>query len=81
MAGDMADDMADDVRRTDSGIEIKPLYTADDLAGWDPDEKLGLPGQPPYTRGVYPSMYRGRHWTMRQYSGFGDASWPCPLRV
>jgi methylmalonyl-CoA mutase, N-terminal domain len=66
--------MADDVRRTDSGIEIKPLYTADDLAGWDPDEKLGLPGEPPYTRGVYPSMYRGRHWTMRQYSGFGDAA-------
>ena len=66
--------MADDVRRTDSGIEIKPLYTADDLAGWDPDERLGLPGQAPYTRGVYPSMYRGRPWTMRQYSGFGDAA-------
>ena len=66
--------MADDVRRTDSGIEIKPLYTADDLADWNPDEKLGLPGEPPYTRGVYPSMYRGRHWTMRQYSGFGDAA-------
>jgi methylmalonyl-CoA mutase N-terminal domain/subunit len=66
--------MADDVRRTDSGIEIKPLYTADDLADWNPEEKLGLPGQAPYTRGVYPSMYRGRHWTMRQYSGFGDAA-------
>lgn len=66
--------MADDVRRTDSGIEIKPLYTADDLADWDPDEKLGFPGEAPYTRGVYPSMYRGRNWTMRQYSGFGDAA-------
>jgi methylmalonyl-CoA mutase N-terminal domain/subunit len=66
--------MADDIRRTDSGIEIKPLYTADDLADWNPDEQLGLPGQPPFTRGVYPSMYRGRHWTMRQYSGFGDAA-------
>src|SRR5680860_1919527 len=66
--------MADDVRRTDSGIEIKALYTADDLAGWSPDEQLGLPGQAPYTRGVYPSMYRGRPWTMRQYSGFGDAA-------
>jgi len=66
--------MADDVRRTDSGIEIKPLYTAADLADWNPDEQLGLPGQPPFTRGVYPSMYRGRHWTMRQYSGFGDAA-------
>ncbi len=66
--------MADDVRRTDSGIEIKPLYTADDLADWNPDDKLGRPGEPPYTRGVYPSMYRGRNWTMRQYSGFGDAA-------
>ncbi len=66
--------MADDVRRTDSGIEIKPLYTADDLADWNADDQLGLPGEPPFTRGVYPSMYRGRHWTMRQYSGFGDAS-------
>ena len=65
--------MADDVRRTDSGIEIKPVYTADDLAGWDPDAQLGRPGQAPYTRGIYPSMYRGRLWTMRQYSGFGTA--------
>jgi methylmalonyl-CoA mutase N-terminal domain/subunit len=61
-------------RRTDSGIEIKPLYTADDLAAWDPATQLGLPGEPPFTRGVYPSMYRGRLWTMRQYSGFGDAA-------
>jgi methylmalonyl-CoA mutase N-terminal domain/subunit len=66
--------MADDVRMTDSGIEIKPLYTADDLVDWNVDEQLGLPGRPPFTRGVYPSMYRGRHWTMRQYSGFGDAA-------
>ena len=66
--------MADDVRLTDSGVEIKPLYTADDLADWNADEQLGLPGEPPYTRGVYPSMYRGRPWTMRQYSGFGDAA-------
>ncbi len=66
--------MADDARFTDSGVEIKPLYTADDLADWNADEQLGLPGAAPYTRGVYPSMYRGRHWTMRQYSGFGDAA-------
>ena len=66
--------MAEDLRRTDSGIEIKPLYTADDLADWNPADQLGLPGQPPFTRGVYPSMYRGRLWTMRQYSGFGDAA-------
>jgi methylmalonyl-CoA mutase N-terminal domain/subunit len=65
--------MADTDKRTDSGIVVKPLYTADDLAGWDPAEQLGTPGQPPYTRGVYPSMYRGRLWTMRQYAGFGTA--------
>jgi methylmalonyl-CoA mutase N-terminal domain/subunit len=65
--------VGDDVKRTDSGIEIRPLYSADDLVGWDPAEQLGAPGQPPYTRGVYPSMYRGRLWTMRQYAGFGTA--------
>ncbi len=63
-----------DIRRTDSGIEIKPVYTAADLAEWDASTQLGLPGEAPYTRGVYPSMYRGRLWTMRQYSGFGDAA-------
>ncbi|MEL0074644.1 MAG: methylmalonyl-CoA mutase family protein, partial [Ilumatobacter sp.] len=66
--------MSDDARRTDSGIEIRPLYTEADLADWDASERLGLPGEPPFTRGVYPSMYRGRLWTMRQYSGFGDAA-------
>ncbi len=66
--------MADDVKRTDSGIEIKPVYTAGDLAGWDPATQLGLPGKPPYTRGVYPTMYRGKLWTMRQYAGFGTAA-------
>jgi methylmalonyl-CoA mutase, N-terminal domain len=60
-------------RQTDSGIEVKPLYAADDLAGWDPETQLGAPGRPPYTRGIYPSMYRGRLWTMRQYAGFGTA--------
>jgi methylmalonyl-CoA mutase, N-terminal domain len=62
-----------DLPHTDSGIEIKRLYDAGDLAGWDPDTKLGVPGQRPYTRGVYGSMYTGRLWTMRQYSGFGNA--------
>ena len=66
--------MADDARRTDSGIEIDPLYTAESLADWDASEQLGAPGEAPFTRGVYPSMYRGRLWTMRQYSGFGDAA-------
>src|SRR3954469_5878538 len=62
-----------DERRTDSGIEIRPLYTDEDLAGWDPGQQLGRPGQPPYTRGIYPKMHRGRLWTMRQYAGFGTA--------
>ena len=65
--------MADDVKRTDSGIEVKPLYTAADLEAWDPDTKLGAPGKPPYTRGIYPTMHRDRLWTMRQYAGFGSA--------
>jgi Methylmalonyl-CoA mutase, N-terminal domain/subunit len=63
----------DDERRTDSGIEIQPVYTAEDLAGFDAGERLGRPGQAPYTRGVYEQMYRSRHWTMRQYAGFGTA--------
>jgi methylmalonyl-CoA mutase N-terminal domain/subunit len=53
-----------------SGEEVEPLYTADHLG--DPDG-IGLPGEFPYTRGVYPSMYRGRLWTMRQFAGFGTA--------
>jgi methylmalonyl-CoA mutase, N-terminal domain len=56
---------------TISGHEVKPLYTEDDLSGWDPETDLGHPGEPPFTRGVYPSMYRGRLWTMRQFAGFG----------
>ncbi|MFM7127700.1 MAG: methylmalonyl-CoA mutase [Actinomycetota bacterium] len=63
--------MSDAEKSTDSGIEIKALYSHEDLAGWDPNEKLGAPGKPPYTRGVYPTMYRGKLWTMRQYAGFG----------
>jgi methylmalonyl-CoA mutase N-terminal domain/subunit len=66
--------MSNDEKRTDSGIEVRPLYTADDLAGWDAAAQLGAPGQPPYTRGVYPTMYRGKLWTMRQYAGFGTAA-------
>ena len=67
--------MADESkRRTDSGIEVKPQYTAADLDGWDPATDLGDAGSPPYTRGVYAQMYRSRPWTMRQYSGFGTAA-------
>ena len=65
---------AKDGRRTESGIEVKPLYRPEDLGEhFDYSEKLGDPGEYPYTRGVYPSMYRGRPWTMRQYAGFGTA--------
>src|SRR5437588_6687327 len=55
-------------RRTESGIEVKPVYTDDDV----PNE-LELPGEPPFTRGPYPDMYRGRPWTIRQYAGFASA--------
>ncbi|HEX6207902.1 MAG TPA: methylmalonyl-CoA mutase family protein, partial [Actinomycetota bacterium] len=57
---------------TISGEPIEPLYTPEDLEGFDPDRDLGFPGEYPYTRGVYPSMYRGRLWTMRQFAGFGS---------
>jgi methylmalonyl-CoA mutase N-terminal domain/subunit len=65
--------MSDVEKRTDSGISIAPLYSPETLSGWDPKERLGEPGKPPYTRGVYPTMYRGKLWTMRQYAGFGTA--------
>ncbi len=63
----------EDSFETLSGMPVDPLYTADDLAEWDADRDLGYPGEPPYTRGIYPSMYRGRLWTMRQFAGFGTA--------
>ena len=58
---------------TDSGIPVEPLYRPDAAAGLDYARDLGDPGAFPFTRGPYPSMYRGRFWTMRQYSGFGTA--------
>ncbi|HYZ77211.1 MAG TPA: methylmalonyl-CoA mutase family protein [Gaiellaceae bacterium] len=61
--------MATTERRTDSEIEIKPVYTADDLDGLE----LELPGEYPFTRGPYRDMYRGRPWTIRQYAGFASA--------
>ncbi|MBM3730273.1 MAG: methylmalonyl-CoA mutase [Actinobacteria bacterium] len=72
----MADSTADVSTwpRTDSGIPIAPLYTAESLIGWDSASRLGEPGTAPYTRGVYPTMYRGKLWTMRQYAGFGTAA-------
>jgi methylmalonyl-CoA mutase, N-terminal domain len=65
--------MSEKRRETDAGIEIRPIYGPDDIEGFDPPRELGLPGEPPFTRGVYPSMYRGRLWTMRQYAGMGTA--------
>jgi methylmalonyl-CoA mutase N-terminal domain/subunit len=59
--------------RTDSGIEVKEVYTSADLDGWDEGRDVGAPGKPPYTRGIRANMYRGRPWTLRQYSGFGTA--------
>jgi len=56
-----------------SGVPLDPLYTQDSLGCWDPGVALGYPGEFPYTRGIYPTMYRGRFWTMRQYAGFGTA--------
>jgi methylmalonyl-CoA mutase N-terminal domain/subunit len=61
-------------RHTESGLPIEPVYGPDALDGWDPAERLGEPGAYPFTRGVYPSMYTGRPWTMRQYAGFGTAA-------
>ncbi len=59
--------------QTSSGIPVKRLYTATDTAGRDDQAALSFPGQYPFTRGVQPTMYRGRFWTMRQYAGFGTA--------
>lgn len=56
---------------TVSGVPIEPLYTPDNLTGFDYDADLGYPGQYPFTRGVHASMYRSRLWTMRQFAGFG----------
>jgi methylmalonyl-CoA mutase, N-terminal domain len=58
---------------TSSGIEVRDLYTPADLAGMDEDRDLGRPGEFPFTRGVQPTMYRSRFWTMRQYAGFATA--------
>ena len=54
-------------------VERKPLYGPEDLNGFDPARQLGVPGAYPYTRGIHPTMYRGRMWTMRQFAGFGSA--------
>jgi len=64
----------EDTFRTDTGgQEVAPVYTPNDVSDPDYDEDLGFPGEAPYTRGVYSTMYRGRLWTMRQYAGMGTA--------
>jgi methylmalonyl-CoA mutase, N-terminal domain len=63
-----------DTFKTLSGLPLERLYTEANLDGWGPESALGYPGELPYTRGIYPSMYRGRLWTMRQYAGFGSAA-------
>ncbi|MCW5891543.1 MAG: methylmalonyl-CoA mutase family protein [bacterium] len=73
LAGDYGGTPERDVRfSTVSDMVVDPLYGPDDL-GADADERIGVPGAYPYTRGVYPSMYRGKVWTMRQFAGFGTA--------
>jgi len=72
-AGEAPTDGARDAR-TLSGEPLEPVYTAEDLRDFDPEAKLGNPGEFPFTRGVYPTMYRGRLWTMRQFAGFGSAA-------
>ena len=59
--------------QTSSKIPVRPLYTPGDLDGNDVQTRVGHPGQYPFTRGIQPTMYRGRLWTMRQYAGMGDA--------
>jgi methylmalonyl-CoA mutase, N-terminal domain len=65
--------MDDEDPTTVSGAPIEPVYTQDHLDGFDADRQLGAPGSYPFTRGIYPTMYRGRLWTMRQYAGMSTA--------
>jgi methylmalonyl-CoA mutase, N-terminal domain len=65
--------MTDIRRETASGIELRDVYGPEDLEDFDRDADLGLPGAPPFTRGIHPSMYRSRLWTMRQYAGMATA--------
>src|SRR5580700_10441871 len=78
-AGDASDSAPSEAHsfRTLSGEPIRELYTAADLApetgSGAPDDPVGLPGEYPFTRGIHPTMYRGRLWTMRQFAGFGTS--------
>jgi len=76
----MSEDRAKPSRRSErkrfstTGLPLETVVTPEDLRGWDAERDLGYPGEFPFTRGVYPTMYRGRLWTMRQYAGFGSAA-------
>jgi methylmalonyl-CoA mutase N-terminal domain/subunit len=65
--------MDDELKETNTGVKVKLFYTPEDLQAFDYARSLGIPGEYPYTRGIYPSMYRGKLWTMRQYSGFATS--------
>jgi methylmalonyl-CoA mutase N-terminal domain/subunit len=67
-------EIADRKAASPGGLAVPPVISSDDLPGWDPARDLGEPGQFPFTRGIYPTMYRGRLWTTRQYAGFGSAA-------
>ena len=71
--GKQHDPAGTDVRATESGIPVERVYGPGSVEGLDPRERLGEPGSFPYTRGVHPTMYRERPWTMRQYAGFATA--------
>ena len=73
MANDPKPKTAAKTAEPPADTEVRPLYTPADLAEWDYDRDVGYPGEFPFTRGVQPTMYRGRLWTMRQYAGMGDA--------
>jgi methylmalonyl-CoA mutase, N-terminal domain len=59
--------------KLDSDLELETVYDPLNMENFDYQEQLSWPGEYPYTRGIQPNMYRGRHWTMRQYAGFGSA--------
>ena len=61
------------VFETTGKMPLEPVYAPEDLGDFDAERDLGFPGEYPFTRGIQPTMYRGRFWTMRQYAGFGDA--------
>src|SRR5215207_1454282 len=65
---------AEHERQTSSEIPVRRFYRPADVAGISYEERVGDPGQYPYTRGLYPDMYRKRHWTMRQYAGYSSAT-------